>query len=94
MFYLHEIAGLLNKEIDVRRDVVLQRPDRGEVVVVGDVVRAGADQEQALGHDARGGLFSDDPCQLLPVLGEHVELLLHRQDGLKRDQGRECEPMR
>jgi hypothetical protein len=37
-FHPHEVASLLNKEIHVCRDVVLQRSDRGEVVVVGDVV--------------------------------------------------------
>lgn len=80
--HLDEVGGALHDELDVGLEVVVAAERRGEVGV-GEVVGARDHHVQAPGHDV-GGLVgaAGDALQLLLVLLEQVQLVVHGEHGL------------
>lgn len=80
--HLDEVGGALHDELDVGLEVVVAAERRGEVGV-GEVVGARDHHVQAPGHDVGGPVgAAGDALQLLLVLLEQVQLVVHGEHGL------------
>lgn len=89
--HLDEVGGALHDELDVGLEVVVSPERRGEVGV-GEVVGAGDHHVQATGHDVGGPVGAGDALQLLLVLLEQVQLVVHGEHRLMmtRQAGKQC----